>query len=310
MNRRIRSTSRRAGAPRRNISRRERAARLQQLLRRLLFGMKLAAGAAGVVVVSLMFVFIHDLFIQSDYFNAQQIQVEGNQRLSPADIRALTGIRPGVNVLGVNLSAARRQLLAHPWVAEAHIQRHLPAGLHIRVREHRAVAIVELGQRFLLNAEGEIFKPWESTDPAGLTLVSGLRASDVQVANRSGAAGTRVSRPGGPGPALEPVRSRPMEAVMQVLALGREPHSALPVRQVHAIRVDRELGLTVTAFDEGAAVRLGYDNFQTKYRLLAELLAFFKANPPAVDFDRIDLTDVNRVIVNPVKTDPARVRGG
>ena len=97
---------------------------------------------------------------------------------------------------------------------------------------------------------------------------------------------------------------------MQVLALGREPHTALPVRQVRTIRVDRELGITLTAFDEGAAVRLGYDDFPAKYRLLADLLAFFKAHPQAVDFDRIDLTDVHRVIVNPVKTDPARIRGG
>lgn len=310
MNRRPRSTSRRAATPRRNISRRAKAVRLRHFTERILLGAKLAAGAAAVVWVSLMFVFIHDLFIQSDYFNARHLQVEGNQRVRVADIRSLTGIRPGVNVLSVNLSAARRQLLAHPWIAEAQVQRNLPGGLHIRVREHSAVAIVDLGQRFLLNAEGELFKPWESPDPAGLTLVSGLHAADVRIADRSGAAGPRIPNAGGPNPALEPLRSRPMEAVMQVLALGREPHSALPIRQVHTIRVDRELGITVTAFDEAAAVRLGYDDFPTKYRLLGDLLAFFKTNPPAVDFDRIDLTDVNRVIVNPVKTDPARVRGG
>lgn len=308
MNRRTRSH--RTGAPRRNISRKSRAERLRRLLERALLGLKLAAGAAGVALVSLMFVFIHDLFIQSDYFNARQIQMDGNQRVSIADIRTQTGIRPGVNVLSVNLSAARRQLLAHPWVAEAQVQRNLPAGLHIRLREHQAVAIVDLGQRFLLNAEGEVFKPWEASDPAGLTVVSGLHAADVRAADRSEAAAPRMRWSGRPEPTAEPIRSRPMEAVLQVLALGREPHTALPVRQVHAIRVDRELGVTVTAFDENAAVRLGYDDFATKYRLLAELLAFFKANPPAVNFDRIDLTDVHRVIVSPVKTDPAHVRGG
>lgn len=310
MNRRIRSSAHRAGAPRRNISRKARTARLRQLLERALLGVKLAAGAAGIVLVSLMFVFAHDLFIQNDYFNARQIQVEGNQRVSLSDIRALTGIRPGVNVLSVNLSAARRHLLAHPWVAEAQVHRHLPDGLQIRLREHSAVAVVDLGPRFLLNTEGEIFKPWESSDPAGLTLVSGLHAADVRAANRFEAAAPRMRWSGEPIPAAASVRSRPMEAVLQVLTLGREPHTALPVRHVHAIRVDRELGVTVTAFDEGAAVRLGYDDFPTKYRLLAELLAFFKTNPPAVHFDRIDLTDVNRVIVSPVKADPARVRGG
>ena len=308
MNRR--ALSHRAGAPRRNIRRKARAARLRRLLERALLGLKLAAGAAGVVLVSLVFVFVHDLFTQSDYFNTRHIQVEGNQRVSPADIRALTGIRPGVNVLSINLSAARRQLLAHPWVAEAQVYRHLPDGLQIRLREHRAAAIVDLGPRFLLNAEGEIFKPWEPSDPAGLPIVSGLHAADVRAADRSEVAAPRLRWSDRAQAAVEPIRSRPMEAVLQVLALGREPHTSLPLRQVHAIRVDRELGLTVTAFDENAAVRLGYGDFETKYRLLAELLAFFKANPSAVNFDRIDLTDVHRVIVSPVKIQPAHVKGG
>ncbi len=310
MNRRTRSRSSRAGAPRRNVSRRARAARMRHLLQRALLGVKLAAGAAGIVLVSLMFVFIHDLFVQSDYFTARHIQVAGNQRVSVEEIRALTGIRPGVNVLSVNLSAARRQLISHPWIAGAEVQRDLPGTLHIRIREHSAVAIVDLGQRFLLNAEGELFKVWDASDPAGLTVVSGLNAADVRAADRSGAGAPRIRWAGGQPPASEPMHSRPMEAVLQVLALGREPHTALPVRQVRTIRVDRELGITLTAFDEGAAVRLGYDDFPAKYRLLADLLQFFKAHPQAVDFDRIDLTDVHRVIVNPVKTDPARIRGG
>ncbi len=310
MNRRIRTPSRRVGGPRRNVSRRARAARMQRFLGRLVLAAKLAGGAAGVALVSLFFIFVHDLFIQSDYFNAREVQVEGAERMKLKEIHALTGIRPGVNVLAINLSAARRGLLSHPWVAEAQVQRELPARVHIKVREHVPVAIVDVGQRFLLNAQGEIFKLWEPSDPPGLPVVSGLQAADLHAAERSGAAGGPLRLALGPEPPPDPVRNRPLEAVLQVLALGREPNAALPSRQVRAIRVDRELGITVTAFAEAAAVRLGYDDYPAKYRLLADLLAFFKAHPPAVDFDRIDLSDVHRVIVNPVKTDPARVGGG
>ncbi len=306
MNRRVRTPSRRAAGSRRNLSRSERAARLE----RLVLAAKLLAGAAAVVLVSLFFVFVHDLFIQNDYFNAREVQVEGAERVRVREIQALTGIRPGVNVLGVNLSAARRGLLSHPWIAEAEVHRELPARLRITVREHVPVAIVDAGQRFLLNAAGEVFKLWEAADPAGLPVVSGLLAADLQAAERSGAAERPVRFAIGAEPPADPVRNRPLEAVLQVLALGREPNAALPARQIQAIRVDRELGLTVTAFAEGAAVRLGYDDYAVKYRLLADLLAFFKAHPPAVDFDRIDLTDVHRVIVNPVKSDPGRVGGG
>ena len=306
MNRRVRAASQRAAGPRRNLRRRGRAAELERLVQ----AVKLLAGAGGVVLVSLFFVFVHDLFIQSDYFKAREVQVDGAQRVRAAEIQALTGIRPGVNVLAVNLSAARRALLSHPWIAEAQVHRELPARVRITVREQVPVAIVEAGQRFLLNADGEVFKLWEAADPAGLPVVSGLMAADLRAAERSGAAGRPVRFAIGAEPPPDPVRNRPMAAVLQVLALGREPESALPARQIQAIRVDRELGLTVTAFAEAAAVRLGYDDYAVKYRLLADLLAFFKAHPPAVDFDRIDLTDVHRVIVNPVKSDPGHVGGG
>jgi cell division protein FtsQ len=310
VNRRVRTASHRTGGARRNVSRRARAARVQRIAERFLWAAGLTGALAGAVLVSLFFVFVHDLFTQSGYFEAHEVRVEGAERLTAGEIRALTGIRPGTNILGVNLSAARRGLLSHPWVAEAEVRRELPARLHIKIREHVPVAIIDVGARFLLNAEGEVFKVREAADPDGLPVVSGLTAADLRAAERSG----HMRRPhrlaATSEPAAGPFRSRPMEAVVQVLALARAPNAALPSRQLQAIRVDRELGITVTAFEEGASVRLGYDDFAVKYRLLADLLAFFKTQAQAVDFDRIDLSDVHRVIVNPVRSDPATVGGG
>jgi cell division protein FtsQ len=98
-----------------------------------------------------------------------------------------------------------------------------------------------------------------------------------------------------------------MEAVLQVLALGREKDSVLPVEQISAVRVDRELGLTLLAYDDAKSIRLGYDDYTAKYRLLADLLAFFRTQPGRAEVTRVDLTDAGRVIVNPVRADlPAK----
>ncbi len=292
-------------APRQNISRRAVAVRRQALLRRWVFGLKLGAGAVLVVVVSFFFIFVYDVFVQSDYFKAKGIQVEGGQRLSSREIMRQAGVREGVNILGVNLSAARRQLLAHPWIAVAEVQREIPSGLHIRIREQAPAAVVDLaaGRRFLLNDQGEIFKEWEKSDPVDLPVVRGLQAADVRAVDRSGAARPLPLPVLAPASAPEPPRSRPLDAVMQVLDLGREQGSVLPVRQIHTIQVDRELGITVVAFDPGKSIRLGYDDYPAKYHLLADLLTFFNAHPGTADFARVDLTDVNRVIVNPVKAE-------
>ena len=296
------AASRRA-APRRNVNRRAVAADRRRWAGRLATGLWILAGATLAVLASFFFVFVHDVFVQSPYFSARQIQVEGARRLPARVVAAQAGVHEGVNVLGVNLSAARRKLLAHPWIAEAEVRREIPSALHIRIREHVPAAVVDIGRKFLLNEQGEIFKEVEATDPQGLPVVSGLKPADVRVADRSGAAVPPVTAVLAPAAPPEAPFSRPMEAVLQLLALGREAGGVLPARQIAAIRVDRELGLTVTAYEDGKSIRLGYDDYAAKYRLLGELLAFFKSQPGMAAVARIDLTDAGRVIVNPARAE-------
>jgi cell division protein FtsQ len=297
----------RRSAPRRNVSRRAAAARRRTWAGRLATGFWALAGATAVVFMSFFFVFVHDMFTQSPHFTARQIQVEGARRLPPRAVAAQAGVHEGINVLSVNLAAARRRLLTHPWIAEAEVRREIPSVIHIRVREHVPAAVVDMGRKFLLNEQGEIFKEWEPADPAGLPVVSGLKPADVRVADRSGAAALPVVAALVPTAPAEVPLSRPMDAVLQVLALGRETTGILPVKQIAAIRVDRELGLTVVAYDDAKSIRLGYDDYPAKYRLLTDLLAFFKGQPGMAAVARVDLTDAGRVIVNPVRADlPAK----
>jgi cell division protein FtsQ len=301
------------GSRRPNVSRRTAAARRRRSLGRLVSLFWAASGVAVVVFVGFFFVFVHDVLTQSEHFKARTIQIEGGRRLSAKTLAAVAGVAEGVNVLSVNLSTARKRLLAQPWIAQAELRREIPSTLHIRVREHVPAAIVDVGKKFLLNAQGEIFKEWEPADPAGLPVVSGLKIADLRVADRSGAAAALPLAlfPSKPRPDASPSRS--MEAVLQVLALGSQSGSALSTQSIQAIRVDRELGITVQAYDEGKLIRLGYDDFASKFSLLADLLTFLKNQTGLTDFERIDLTDADRVIVNPVKADlPVKIgpKGG
>jgi cell division protein FtsQ len=298
---------------RQNVSRRATAARRRLWLGRLASLFWAAGGAAVVVFVGFFFVFVHDVLTQSEQFKARTIQIEGGRRLTAKTLASVAGVREGVNVLSVNLSTARKRLLAQPWIAEAEIRREIPSTLHIRIREHVPAAIVDVGKKFLLNARGEVFKEWEPADPAGLPVVSGLKIADLRVADRSGAGAALPLAVFASKPRPEASPSRSMEAVLQVLALGGQSGSVLSTQSIRSIRVDRELGITVQAYDEGKSIRLGYDDFASKFRLLADLLTFLKSQPGLTDFDRIDLTDANRVIVNPAKADlPVRTgpKGG
>jgi cell division protein FtsQ len=296
-------------APRQNVSRRATAARRRAWLGRVAGVAWAVSVAAAAVFVSFFFVFVHDVFTHSEHFKARHIEMEGGQRLTAKTLKSVAGVHEGINVLSVNLSAARKRLLAHPWIAEADVRREIPSTLRIRVREHVPAAVVDVGKKFLLNTQGEIFKEWEPADPGGLPVVSGLRISDLRLSDRSGAA-PALALPAMVSPATPALAlSRPMDAVLQLLARAGESGSVLPLARIRMIRVDRELGITVLAYDEAKSIRLGYDDYASKLRLLADLLTFFKTQPDMMDFERIDLTDANRVIVNPVKAELAGKTG-
>ena len=293
-----------ARSPRKNVSRRSVTRQRRRWLGRLAVGFWTLTGAAGVVFTSLLFIFIYDVLTQTEYFRARHIAIEGGQRLSAQTLAEIAGVHADSNLLRLNLSIAQRQLLVHPWIAEAALRWEVPSNLYISVREHEPIAIVDLGKKFLLNSAGEIFKEWEPADPTDLPVIRGLKVSDLRLADRSGAA-PPLAWPWFQLPSPPAAPSRPMEAVMELLAQAAAHESGLPLRQVRTIRVDRELGLTVETDAEAQTIRLGYNEYGSKLRLLSDLMGFMKSQSGLAGFQRIDLTDMNRVIVNPVKTEAA-----
>ena len=122
-------------------------------------------------------------------------------------------------------------------------------------------------------------------------MVSGLNIADLTVYGRSEPVGDDSAKSG----------SAPFQAVMRILKLGGRKDSILPNREVRQIHVDQQIGLTVHAFERGNIINLGFSDYDSKYRMLSRLLAYFKRHRRKLDFDRIDLNNLKRVVVKPVK---------
>jgi cell division protein FtsQ len=293
--------------PRRNKNKKRSAERLRQLKQRA--GTALLGMGACVVVllVSALFILMHDVLMDADSFPVEQIKITGAGRLSRDTIARRAGVRRGDNILAVNLSKVRKRLISHPWIAKAQVRRNIPAGLSIRIREHQGLAIVDLGDKFLLNHEGRLFKAYQpGTDPGDLPVIQGLSASDVAVAAVSNPDNS-YSWPGSAeaaGPGFTSSHG-PMEAVMQILNLGRPTDSTIPNRKIRQIIVDRSMGVTLYAFKQTKIIQLGYDDYPRKYRMLATILAQAKRNRLVPDFTHIDLQDINRIVITPIKQDPS-----
>jgi len=210
--------------------------------------------------------------------------------------RAKYGIYQGINILAVNLSQVRKRLLANPWIAEAEVIREIPSGLIIRIKEQVPIAVIDIGQKFLINHRGEIFKECEPSDPTNLPTVSGLDVSDLQVYSPSNPTDHR----------FEPKPNTPFNAVMQVLRMGDEKGSILPNQIIKHIRVDQQIGLTLYTVDRMKAINLGYNDYAGKYQMLESLFSYLKRQRSISDFDRIDLNNLNRIVLNPITIEVTR----
>jgi cell division protein FtsQ len=253
---------------------------------RILFYLKTSLAVAVIPALSLLCIFGYDFLTQCDYFRAKTIEVEGNRILSEEEIIKEAGINPGDNILSVNISMVRKKIMANPWVAEAEVGRKIPSGIAIKIEEHKCIAVLDLGKEFLLNENGEIFKEKAAADPGGVPVIQGLAFSDLNLS------GTR--------------RTAAFNAVMNVLKLGRKPESILPGNEIKLIRVDREIGLTIHAFDETKTIKIGYDNYQEKYERLKNVLNYVKNGRDFPDFETVDLNNsVNRVVVSPANKLPS-----
>ena len=242
---------------------------------------KIIAGIAIVATMSIIFILCHDFLTQCDYFKAIDLTVEGENKLSYKQAIKQAQINEGMNIFSINLSTIRKNLLAHPWIAEAEVRRELPNVINIKIYEHKPLAIIDLGRKFLINNHGEIFKEKIASDPDNLPVITGLEFSDINVSAKPG--------------------SIYFNAVMDVLRLGQKSESIIPNRLIKKIQVDREIGITLYAFDGEKSIKLGYNNFSGKYNRLKNVLYYINKQRGFQDFESIDLNNINRIVINPIR---------
>jgi len=175
----------------------------------------------------------------------------------------------------------RKRLLAHSWIAKAEVSRDLPSEIYIRIKEQKPLAILDLGRKFLINTSGEIFKEMALSDPDQLPIVSGLEFSDINLRDKP--------------------RSIPFKAVMNVLELGQKSNSVLPYKLIKRIQVDREMGLTIYAFERIKLIKIGYNDYPNKYARLKNILTHLKKRRGFSHLESIDLNNLNRIVVHPAK---------
>jgi cell division protein FtsQ len=238
------------------------------------------AGAcmAGVMLLSLALMAGYDFITHCRYFSAAEIRINGLHRLTGTEILKQAHIHPGENILSVNLALTRKRLMAHPLIADVDLRRQLPDGLELTITEQVSLAVVDLGRKFVINAEGDIFKKANAEDVENLPVITGLSYADLNLSDHQA--------------------DLPFAAVLSVLRLGNKPDSVIPNPVLRELHVDREIGLTLVAFDQPLVIRMGYTSYPAKYKVLSQVLTYLNKHPAALQVGWIDLNNPERIVLN------------
>jgi cell division protein FtsQ len=115
---------------------------------------------------------------RSPRFALAALTYTGCDRAKPEELSRLAGLQSGLNLLALDVPAPARALATHPWVRSVSVTRHLPQGLTVKIDEHVPLAMVSLGDLYLVSAEGIPFKRVQASDGLDLPLLTGLTRED------------------------------------------------------------------------------------------------------------------------------------
>lgn len=114
-----------------------------------------------------------------DRLQVKHLDIQGTVRATEDELLSYAGVHLGDSILDLDLDVVAAGLRRHPWVDEATVTRSLPDRLSIRVSEHEPLAIVSVGEVYLADQRGRLFKRLQSTDALALPVITGLTREQV-----------------------------------------------------------------------------------------------------------------------------------
>lgn len=248
---------------------------------------KTGGSILAIPLMALLFIFMHDLITQWDQLNVKTIQITGNRHLTDDQVLELAGITRGQNILAVNLGLARKRLITHGWIADAAVNRKLPDGLGIEIREHVPAALLNIGPGFLMDDRGKVFKKLGPGEARGLPVVSGLVYADIAVGQQ-------------PATPL-------MTAVVKLLEMSRGSAAVIPGKRLKQIQADHETGLTLTLAGRFETIKIGYDHYLEKLHMLDLISQYAESTRSLAAIKTIDLNNTSRIVLGPFVPDAPSV---
>ncbi len=159
-----------------------RRARRRRVYRGLVVTMWLSlllAAAAGVVEV-------RRWILASPFLALREVEVEGNQKVAPWEVRVLGGLALGDNLLTIDVDRVAAGIQRHPWVAEVTVRRVYPDRIKVLIRERKPVAVLVKEVLYYVDADATVFSRVPPGDPMDYPVLTGFCAPELLAHPRVG----------------------------------------------------------------------------------------------------------------------------
>lgn len=244
----------------------------------------------GLILLTLLFILIYDFCTQTRLFAITDIEVNGNFTLSNEDLIAAAGVETGVNLLKLDLDEVRQRLLVHEWVQEAEVARDLPGKLLIRVEEQDALICADLGQIFIVNQKGYVFKPALAENTQRLPTVRGLNIPAEYWVGADDFCLWTATR------GIPPTEVNKLLALQEFLDLCQNNHRFMGLALISDIETDGLTGLTAIMRD-GRVVKFGFGDLRKKFNNYSRFMAYADNALSGAEIKVVDLRDAARIVV-------------
>jgi cell division protein FtsQ len=252
------------------------AARMNLLRRRLVNGIGEYLGALclliSIAALSSVFIYAYSYFLSVPYFEIKETSVRGLKELTEKDVLTLVEIKPGQNILAVNVAVLERRVGVNPWIKNVYVGREFPNRLVVDVRERIPLALVKQASDFyLMDSDGVVFKKLAQGDEVDLAIITGINVQDK-------------------------TKSKLLLDTLSLFKVfsGSNLYSFLgAISEAH---IDEVFGLSLLT-DKGLYLKMGMDDYERKLRKLALVLNDMEKRGINSNYLTVDLADAAKITI-------------
>lgn len=239
--------------------------------------------ALGVYLFSVVTMLVFKELSQSDFFRISSLKIIDNHEVKKSEIIKLSGVDIYSNLFSLESEVVKKSIESHDWIEQVIIKKRWPHVLEIRVRERKALAIINTGTGlYYIDPKGSVFARLEPGSDLDYPVLTGMEA--MMHVDENG----QVSI----------IDDHLIQEGLRLIRSASNGSSSFPRQNISQIYGNKENKLVLFLADRPFPIYLGDNISSEKFHRLKKVLYFLykKREFANIEYIRLDYLE-NKVLV-------------